>query len=120
MNIQEAQQFADTWIADWNSHDLSRILGHYSEDIRFVSPFVTSLLNEPTGTLTGREALQAYFTAALAAYPALEFRLLSVLVGVGGLTMVYRSVQDRVAAETVDFDDSGLVNRAAVYYTETE
>jgi hypothetical protein len=25
-----AKRFADEWYADWNAHDLERILGHYA------------------------------------------------------------------------------------------
>jgi hypothetical protein len=32
-------------------HDLDRIMGHYNEQIEFVSPFVVKLLNDRTGTI---------------------------------------------------------------------
>ena len=35
-----AADFARLWLADWNSHDLDAILGHYAEDVIFTSPKV--------------------------------------------------------------------------------
>jgi hypothetical protein len=47
----QADQLAQEWLESWNSHDLDRIMGHYNEQIEFVSPFVVKLLNDRTGTV---------------------------------------------------------------------
>lgn len=54
---------------EWNSHDLDRIMGHYSERIEFVSPFIVKLLGDPPGIVRGKEALRDYFSKGLANIP---------------------------------------------------
>ena len=39
-----AEVFAADWIDSWNSHDLSRILSHYSEDIEMSSPVIVEVV----------------------------------------------------------------------------
>ena len=41
MERESAERFAAAWIAAWNSHDLARILAHYTEDVVFHSPRIT-------------------------------------------------------------------------------
>jgi hypothetical protein len=53
----QADRLAREWLKSWNSHDLDRIMRHYSEGIEFVSPFVLKLLNDPTRTVRGKKAL---------------------------------------------------------------
>ncbi|HEU5408805.1 MAG TPA: nuclear transport factor 2 family protein [Nitrospira sp.] len=99
-----------------NSHDLDRIIGHYSEQIEFVSPFVVKLLNDPAGTIRGKEALRDYFSKGLAQYPDLTFHLHKVFPGVRSVTVYYESVNNLMAAETMDLDDRGLITRVLVQY----
>lgn len=56
-----AQCFANEWIAAWNSHNLSRILSHYTDDFEMSWPFIVKTVNEPTGTLKGKEVVGAYW-----------------------------------------------------------
>ena len=35
-----AHQFAEDWIAVWNSHDLEAILSHYTDDFEMSSPLI--------------------------------------------------------------------------------
>ena len=44
MTEAEAQDFAQEWIAAWNSHDLDRILSHYAEDVEVTSPLVEMIM----------------------------------------------------------------------------
>ena len=37
---EAANLFAADWIDAWNSHDLERILGHYSDDFEMCSPLI--------------------------------------------------------------------------------
>lgn len=61
----QADQLAQEWLESWNSHDLDRIMGHYNEQIEFVSPFVVKLLNDRTGTVNGKASLRDYFSKRL-------------------------------------------------------
>jgi ketosteroid isomerase-like protein len=44
MTEADAQEFALEWIAAWNSHDLERILRHYTDDVEVTSPLVETVL----------------------------------------------------------------------------
>lgn len=57
MNV-DARRFANEWIASWNSHDLEKILAHYSEDCTVTSPMIKVALEIDTGTLVGKERLR--------------------------------------------------------------
>ena len=69
------------------------------------------------GTVRGRDALRAYFAAALAKFPDLHFRLRHALAGVNSLVLLYDSVEALLAAEAFEFDASGKVCRVNCHYT---
>jgi hypothetical protein len=112
----KANQFADEWIEAWNSHDLNRIVTHYSDDIIFSSPFVASVGGVSTGSLCGREALGVYFKAALSKFPSLRFELRTVFHGTDALTIIYKSVNDLLAAETMVLSDDFHIKRVWAQY----
>lgn len=120
VNDDMLMRFATDWINAWNAHDLERILSHYAEDVEFTSPLVTKLTREPSGLLRGKAALRGYFSRGLKAYPQLKFELQHALGGVDGCTLVYRGVDNRIAAETMTFDAVGLVRAAGVAYADAE
>jgi hypothetical protein len=112
----EAEQFAHEWIEAWNSHDLDRILGHYASDVEFTSPFVAELRGVADGTLRGSDELRAYFARALAAFPDLRFELLHALAGANSVVLVYRSVRNLLAAETMILGADGRATRVLCHY----
>ena len=85
-----AEHFARDWIDSWNSHDLDRILAHYSEQFEMSSPVIIQIAGEPSGTLNGKEAVGAYWAKALSLIPDLRFELLSTLMGINSITLYYR------------------------------
>ena len=109
--------FAREWIAAWNSHDLDRICSHYAADIEFTSPFVTSLTGKLDGTVMTVPALRSYFRKALERFPDLQFQHLFTCAGVRTVTIVYRSVNGMVAAETMEMGSEGKVMRTFAQYT---
>jgi hypothetical protein len=113
---QRALSFAREWIAAWNSHDLERILSHYTEDFEMASPLIIERLGEPSGVLKGKTAIRSYWARGLAAKPPLRFELVGVFAGVRSITIHYRSVGRRDAAEVLQFTDAGQVERAAAHY----
>lgn len=115
--LRDQHVFADAWLAAWNSHDLERVLAHYSDDIVFMSPFVAKLAGDAQGMLQGKAALRDYFARGLAAYPNLHFRLRRVLAGVDSVVLVYDSVNDLLAAEFMQRGAGGQVVRAVAHYT---
>jgi hypothetical protein len=117
MDRSQALRFATDWIAAWNSHDLDRILAHYAEDVELTSPAVQQVLNDPSGRVVGKAALRAYWRTALEQYPELLFELHRVLPGVNSVVLYYRSINDLLAAETMEFDTKGRVCRVLAHYT---
>ena len=113
---QFAERFAEEWIEPWNSHDLDRILAHYSDDFEFSSPRIVELMGEPTGTLAGKGAIRPYWAKALARTPKLKFELHTVLIGINSLVLYYRGSTGRSAAEVFEFDERGVVRKSAAHY----
>lgn len=109
---QRAVDFAEGWVAAWNDHDLERVMGHYSPDVAFTSPLITT---RPDRTVRTASELRSYFGSALAANPGLEFELLGAFAGVDSVTVVYRTHRGWVGAETMTTDPSGVIHGAAHY-----
>ena len=70
-----AEHFANEWIDSWNSHDLDRILSHYTDDFEMSSPLIVQITGESSGTLKGKQAVGDYWAKALARIPDLRFEL---------------------------------------------
>lgn len=119
LTAEKASQFAKEWIEAWNSHDPERIVSHYSMDIVFSSPFVTTVGGVAQGCVSGREALLAYFKAALDKFPDLHFNLRAVFHGTNALTIVYESVRGLLAAETMILNDDFQIARVWAQYDRT-
>lgn len=117
-----AAEFAREWIGAWNSHDLDRILAHYQDDFEITTPMIKLTLGGDAGTLKGKEAIGAYWRAALDKVPDLHFELLDVTEGVDSLAVYYKSILDKLAAEVMFFgeeaDEHGnqKVARVVVHY----
>ncbi len=120
MHQEIARRIADDWIKAWNRHNVDAIVEHYAEDVQFTSPFVAKLTGAADGMLRGKPALRDYFAGGLRAYPALKFELLQILRGVQGFTLMYRSVDGLLAAETMTFGAGDKIVRAEVYYSEAD
>lgn len=117
---KSAALFADGWIQAWNTRDLGRIIGHYADDIVFMSPFVGRLMDGVSDKVRGLEALRIYFVMALNAYPDLRFVLQRTYCGGQSVVLEYQSVSNLLAAEVMEFNDLGLVCRARVHYAAAE
>ena len=107
----EARQFAEHWIAAWNSHDLDSILSHYSSEAVLTSPVAAKLLNNPVGNVEGKEAVGAYFKRGLEAYPNLNFQLLDVMWGLSSIVLCYVNQKGKKTAEFMELDANGVVRK---------
>ncbi len=116
ISINQAQKFAREWVEAWNSHDLDRIMSHYAENFQMTSPFIVTMMNEPSGTITGKENVRAYWAQALERLPDLHFDLIEVLASAGSITIYYHAVLGKRAAEVLFFDGSGKVRRSVAHY----
>jgi ketosteroid isomerase-like protein len=111
-----ADAFAREWIASWNSHDLERILSHYTDDFEMRSPLIQQRSFNPAGVLRGKDQVRAYWANGLQAVPPIKFELHSVYVGASSLAIAYRSVGRALVTEVVIFDSAGkAVSGNALY-----
>jgi hypothetical protein len=110
-----ADHFAAEWIAAWNSHDLERILAHYTDDFAMSSPMIAAVVQEPSGTLHGKAAVGAYWAKALGRVPDLHFKLIHAFVGADSVAIHYLGARGP-AIEVFFFNAQGLVHKAAAHY----
>ena len=113
---QQARSLATDWIAAWNSHNLDGICSHYAEDVEFSSPFIVTLLCEPSGIIHGRENLRACFAKGLERVPDLHFELIEVFAGVGRIVIYYRGIDNNQAIEVMTLSAEGQIVRTAAHY----
>jgi SnoaL-like domain len=115
-----AEEFAREWIDAWNSHDLDRILSHYTDDFEMHSPLIIERMGVATGRLKGKDAVRPYWQGGLDARPPLHFELRDVLVGVNTLAIYYFSTtRNRTVAEVLTLNDNGQVTAGAGLYGVT-
>lgn len=112
-----ARTIAKATIDAWNSHDLERILEHYSDDVVLVSPLAVERLGDPTGTVRGKVALRAYFKMGLDAYPKLYFDLEDVMWGVKTVVLYYANQRGTMTGEFMEIDDTGKISRVVANYS---
>ena len=108
MDAEFALNFADEWVAGWNSHDLERILTHYADDVMFSSPHIIERLGKPSGEVHGKDELRAYFGSGLQGESDLHFTLEDVRFSVDTVVINYRNQRNHAVAEVLRFRD-GLV-----------
>lgn len=110
-----ADHFAAEWIDSWNSHDLDRVLSHYTDDFEMSSPVIITVAGEPSGILKGKDQIRAYWGKALQLMPDLHFDLVATLVGVDSITLYYKGVRGP-SAEVFHFNQAGKVTKAYAHY----
>lgn len=117
MTEQEAMEFAQEWIAAWNSHDIDAIVSHYAEDVVLTSPVAAKLLEDPSGTVRGTNALRSYFTRGLQLVPTLKFEFIEVMFGLSSIVVCYKNQRGTKTAEFMEFDKTGKVVRVVANYS---
>ncbi|MCX5733053.1 MAG: nuclear transport factor 2 family protein [candidate division NC10 bacterium] len=117
MTLEEAKQFAEHWVAAWNSHDVNAVLMHYADDFEMTTPMIQRVLGIESGTLKGKAAVGDYWRAALKKAPDLEFSIIEVTSGVGSAGIYYNAIMGKKAIETFFFNDAGLVYKALATYS---
>ncbi len=114
-----AKHFAAEWIEAWNAHDLPRILSHYDDSFEMSSPLIRTLMNEPSGTLKGKDAIGAYWQFALSRQPNLHFTLAHILIGANSITLAYQGSRG-LSTEVFHFNEEGTVTQSFAHYVLTE
>lgn len=117
MKPQDLEAKALAWLEAWNRHDLEAVIGHYSDYVVFTSPLLARFSGQSGRTLCGRSALRTAFAAVLARAPDLRLRLRHVLPGVNSVVLVYECGDGLLAAEVMEFDARGKVNRVTGHCT---
>ena len=112
----EARQFAHAWMHAWNSHDLDAVMSHYAPEVVLTSPTAAKLLNDPSGIVSGKQALRSYFQRGLEAYPNLTFELLDVMWGVSSVVLYYVNQKGTKTGEFMEFDTNQKVVRVVANY----
>jgi ketosteroid isomerase-like protein len=118
LSKEKAQAFAVDWIDSWNSHNLERILSHYSDDFCMTSPFIARIASAGSGTLYGKDSVRSYWEKALIKYPDLRFELIDVLFSVNTICIYYNSILGLRAVEWLKFNSDGQVIEASGSYND--
>ena len=113
---KEAREFANHWVAGWNSHDLAEIMSHYAADVVLVSPAAAKILGDPSGTVKGKESVRAYFKRGLEAYPNLKFSLIDVMWGISSVVLYYTNQKGTRTGEFMEVDAGFKVIRVIANY----
>jgi ketosteroid isomerase-like protein len=111
-----AENFAKDWIEAWNSGDIERIFSHYTDDFEMSSPLIVERMNEPSGTLKGKEKIRPYWEKGLAQNPPIHFEFERVLIGVNGIAIFYKNQKNQQVAEMLIFNDKGKVTVGNAHY----
>lgn len=111
MTEGEAQQFAREWIDAWNSQDLDAIVSFYAPNVVLISPLVVRVLDDPSCTVSGIEALRRYFGRGLEMRPSLAFKLLDVLCGVSSVLIYFEDDGAKRTGEFMELGPDGKVVR---------
>ncbi len=119
MTTTFATAFAKEWIEAWNSHNLDKILSHYSDDFSIETPMALKFFPESRGIITGKNNVRKYWAVGIEKIPNLKFELLDLLIGVNGLTIYYiNTATNKKSVEVMNFNSNKKVDKAIVNYSE--
>lgn len=119
MTREGGETFAARWADAWNRRDIEAVLEHFTEDVVFTSPTALTIAGKPT--IRGKDALRAYWAAALARISSLRFTVDRVLWDPVSreLAILYTSDINgtvKKVSENLAFNDDGLVASAEVLH----
>jgi len=115
----DAEKFATDWAEAWNRRDVEAVLAHFRDDVIFASPTALAVTGSPV--VHGKDALRAYWAAALARTGSIRFSVLRVLWDVASreLAIIYLAEiggRSGTVSENLIFDVDGLVATAEVFH----
>ncbi|MDE3244220.1 MAG: nuclear transport factor 2 family protein [Nitrospirota bacterium] len=119
MTRDEAEAFAVCWAEAWNVRAVETVLEHFHQDVVFTSPTAFAVVGSPI--VRGKEALRAYWTAALARVSFLRFTVDHVLWDPvrRELAIIYTSEKDgqtKRVSENLRFNECGQVVAGEVFH----
>ncbi len=119
MTRETGETFAARWAEAWNRRAVEAVLEHFHEEVVFTSPTALAVVGSPV--VRGKDALRAYWTAALARVGSLRFDVDHVLWDSARreLAIIYTSDIDgrtRRVSENLTFNEHGQVVAAEVFH----
>jgi len=119
MTHETCEAFAARWAEAWNRLDIEAVLEHFHEDVIFISPKALAVVGTPS--VRGKDALRAYWTAALARVNSLRFTVDRTLFDPvrRELAIIYTSDingEAKRVSENLTFDEHGQVVSAEVFH----
>lgn len=113
-----AAAFASDWIDAWNSHDIEKILSHYSEDFTIETPMAMKLYPRSHGLVVGKSEVRNYWTIGLERSPDLKFQLLDLFMGVNSIGLhLFNISSNKKSIELMSFNAEKKVSKAIVTYS---
>ena len=109
----KVRTFVDTWIDAWNRQDLEAVMAMCDDDVEFVSAFLVTMFDEPSGRLHGKAELRRWFGASMENGTHIEPPL-HVLTGMDTAVLV-EEISGTVAANVFTFGIDGLIIRSVVH-----
>ena len=119
MTREQSEEFAARWAEAWNRRALDALLEHFHDDVVFTSP--TALAVVGASTIRGKEALRAYWAAALSRIGSLHFAVEHIMWDPvrRELAIIYTSTIDRQTrrvSENLRFDEDLRVVATEVFH----
>lgn len=111
--------FIQSWIDAWNSHDLNRVLIHYTDNVRFISPLI-QLTYPNTYCLIGKHHLRTYWENILQNIPELKFTSIISVPGVNSVCAAYLGVNDTYVMETMILNKSGKISTSYSHFRHSK
>jgi len=118
LNYEEARALAKSWCEAWSTGDLDAVMGHYPDDVKFSSPTVIKRLGIVDGWIEGKTRLREHFAVGIKT-PGLRFEFVDVLLGVGGMCVLYKRETGAVVVDVIELDANGKGKVVQAFYGES-
>jgi hypothetical protein len=119
MTHDDAEAFAAQWAGWWNAGEVEKVLAHFIEGTVFTSPTAVDIVG--AATVRGKDALRAYWMAALKRIGTVHFTVDRVLWDAARreLAIIYTAKmagKSRRVSENLRFGEDGKVVAAEVFH----
>ena len=114
--MTDPDQFAQAWIAAWNSRDLDRILGLYADDCEMSSPKIAAFGKSAGGCLRGKANLRDYWATALQGQPDLHCEPGQIFASPNSVIIHYTDHRGHAVCEYLRYGDDGRIIQGAAHH----
>jgi hypothetical protein len=116
VTTDQATHVAERWYAAWNSRSVDEVLDCFAYDAELLSPLVGALTGSGCERVAGRPAIEEYVTLAFRRFPTFRLDPQLLLVGAGGLSLLYQMLGTLVVNETLELDSELRIIRASAHF----